>query len=607
MRWRKYVLKQNRWAIALVYISGIFLFSTPLRAVDHADDVAARTTNKFPAYDAFVNKLSELVKSSGSSNKAERVEGGTIHVLPAKEDLEKGITLLKRIKWYREKISEACENTDASAKLLGQTLDSCVASGVLADAASKATLVRDKFEFSFNLSSIQECRKTFIEYFQEKAKITEKNRSPFEVDKEMENKIVDFFDIFGGSRAPADKPAKENKLVEEMKKVNRANLCQVDGSTPLASEKVKDLEISKPKTNNPEPDKSLEVSKPRLSKESSDSEAEKTAQKTDDTSSLKSEKKDAIASSAKDAAKVSGSPCPTGQSCAQAQQGGYKVPEGGYKVPDGGYKVPEGGYKAPEGGYKFNPNDYKFDPRKYQFDPNQYRFDQGNYGGGYNPLMYLPKQNYNQDPNYQPSHPQYYPPPPPRNDDTPPPIQQPIPQQPYPQQPNYPMMPFMPYSPTPVSSGPIVFGLSGGSSGGSYRPPVVVQRSPDLGLGLGLGMGCTQKLLGKPCQPMMPGLGIPGMPGYPGMPGIPGFPNIPGMPVQPYQPTIGMPPVGYPPTGGYPPKYPYPPTIVNRPPTYPPTTGGGYPGPVTYQPTTQNINNPPIRIQVPRGFKKSLK
>lgn len=544
---------------------------SPVWGESHSDEEATnRTTHRFSGYDTLMTKLSEWVKSADGV-RIERLEEGTFHLQSSKEDLEKSLSLLKRIKWYREKIADNCESADASAKQLGESIDACIASGFFSDAAGDAKQVNGRFEMQYSLAAIQECKKTLSEYFQEKRKIVGTEKTKFSTDWEMEAKFGEFFDLFGTKNDAFKSTKKENKLVDALKKMTPANLCQVE--VAAAKPVVPSQPSSEDKGQKPNEDLSRSSTPPKAAK--SEPENKKPdAPKSD--SALQSNQRAATQTA-------------TGK-------GAYQSPQAGYQAPQGGYKIPDGGYQAPQGGYKYNANDYQFDQGKYAYNPNLYKYDNlGAYDGGgqYNAIPYFPKKNYdNNNPHYTPSQPQYFPPPPPSVRNTPPPIIQPPPVQP-PPPPAYPIMPFLPPPPPP----PQVI-VSGGFEGGgcsSCTPPVVVAvrtpTPPNLGV-------CTQQLLGMPCQSNLPGLGIPGIPpmGTP-FPPMGNFPPT-GISPMPY-PIPGFPTTGFPtpqfPQGPYPQMPTFPTQYPMPPVSYP------IPTPTVFSPGTQNINTPPIRYQVPRG------
>lgn len=559
--------------ISVFALSGLFLLPLPLQGETHTgstSDSGARETRRFSEYDTVATKFTNWFSTTTLELPKIKLDGETLVVEPSKSVFEKSAAILKRIKWYRERIADTCDAIDPSAQLLGEAIDTCFAPGLLSESVKNAKKTDSSWEHKFDYKKLYTCKNEIRAYFKAKQDVVgTENRSKFNIDWELDLKFTELFDLWIGRTEAPKLEAKAIKMVDELQKVSPLNRCQIEEGAKKAQPSVTPAASASPQPTGQLEDKSATVQ-----------------------------------------AQVQ---TPPANAAVQQQQatggygagGAYGGAGGGYGAggtygSGGGYGA--GGYGAggaygANGQYKFDPNQYQFNPNAYKFDPNRYRPENQNYdGGGYNPLPYFPQPNYNKDPNYKPSSPQYFPPPRPSVDRDP--VQQPMPQYPQPaQQPQYPIIP--PYMPPPAPVTPYLIGAGGGfsisSGGSSYRPPYVMQEPLNLGgLGLGIGMGCQ---LGTPCPQMclpgrcqqpiggcMPNLLMPQMPCTQQRPGF-GTPNINVRNQQP--PNMGFPGMSVPPFG------------------FPGIQQPGYSYPPSFSPSTSTMPIDPIRYRVPRAISRT--
>ena len=87
--------------------------------------------NHFSKYDTLRERLEHLSKIAHKEKKNPEVihtEGqpAIVRITPSQAQFAEGAEILKRVKWYRERMAESCESSDKSSKMLGEFIDECL-------------------------------------------------------------------------------------------------------------------------------------------------------------------------------------------------------------------------------------------------------------------------------------------------------------------------------------------------------------------------------------------------------------------------------------------------------------------------------------------------
>lgn len=292
----------------------LILGALPLYAETHQEgktSEASRTSNGFAEYDTLSTKFDGWAKKAGDAKSEKSFESDKFKATLSESELEELSKNLKRIKWYREKIS-SCESSDSSSSLLGETFDSCLAPGLLSKSVQDATKKNDLWEMTLPAKDWALCKVKIADYFKAKSDANKANK----VDNEIADKTAKLFDTLMAGKSDFKAEGSTSELVDALKKVDSTNWCMVEDKKVTAEVEA--------------------VEQPA---------AEKVKQ------ALQQPGKVEQAAVAQPQPYGAAQPYQAPANGYQAPADGYQAPAGGYQAPAGGYRPPIGGYQPPEGGY----------------------------------------------------------------------------------------------------------------------------------------------------------------------------------------------------------------------------------------------------------------
>ncbi|NDC23878.1 MAG: hypothetical protein EB078_03470 [Proteobacteria bacterium] len=246
-------------------------------------------------YDTFAEKLDKWLKESKDGNPSAFLVEDELTVKLSHNQLKSSIDSLKKLKSYRDAVDSQCIVDDGSAKLLVQTLDSCLVSDVLFPGVNKAKLDQDRYAVRLSLKALNTCQSELSAYFQEKEKrsdLTEKEA--FKEDAVALKALSTLFENFGGKKGKGDAQIVESsELIKALKKVENSNLCQVK----LDKEATANKENSLPELTGSPKDKADVAHKPgssihELPKSEYDEKVEETIEEEEQYIPIKAQKKE---------------------------------------------------------------------------------------------------------------------------------------------------------------------------------------------------------------------------------------------------------------------------------------------------------------------------
>jgi len=573
------MLKPPFKKLATVFVAVSLFSQVSMSDEQHANNGSnpVRSENRFSKYDALRDRLEALSKRASATATEPVLVMGTdnVRIQPTRQQFSDGAETIKRVKWYRERMAESCEQSDRSSKLLGEFIDGCLTRDIFEKVKAEGNSEDTKLTFELEAKKMRACRDDITRYFEaKKQNVGELEWRKYVFDQEIMDKLTKFFNWYGASVNIGDSStAPISSMLKSLKEVNVNNLCLVESESAKEAKKVKLPEGDPRKQAVPgqgpgQP--SQEFKPPQVQN-------------------------------------------PTPQiSPAQPQTPAYQPPQGGYQ---GGNYDPSGiGYRG------------KYDPR----DRGRYNYDNfRDYGDkDYDSPSYIPMLAYPKGGNYTPpsgnhSFPYRPTPPPAQNFNSPPPIASPFFGRGF----NLGFgfssasgFPFGGMYPPLYGGGfggyggyggglPLYGGIGGGYVSTVPITPIVEPISPCGGLIGGCGGGCGMGFINpNPCNqvcgglinPIMPCVNNPfinpigQIPGRIDIPRGPGW-NYPWNPFYNYGP---MNPIRY--TNPRIPGSPWQPINPINP--VGPVPNPGIPGnPITpINPITNPVNQPPIRITLPR-------
>lgn len=320
-------------------------------------NVISHQVNPFSQYDALRERIEALSKIAPKEKKAPELIHGEpvkVRITPSHQQFSEGAEIVKRVKWYRERMAESCESSDKSAKMLGEFIDNCL-TGLVFDSIKvdpehpNQSAQHEKTTFELDAHKIRECRNDLNAYFEaKKHKLGDAEWKKHSIDVEINEKLTKFYNWYGAAVEGFKDPVKEQSdMIKEIGMVNAKNLCLIEEvKKPTA---IQEVPKEKPKQATPTPQPQKPYQGP--------------AQPSQDFKPPQ----------------VQNQPQPPAQ---QPQNPGYQPPQGGYNGP----KYDPSGLG--NGGKYKKPYDYE---------------NFKNYGDkNYTAPMYIPQMNYPKGSNYIP-------------------------------------------------------------------------------------------------------------------------------------------------------------------------------------------------------------
>ncbi len=216
---------------------------------------AVRQENSFSKYDTLRERLEHLSKIAPKEKKNPellKIEGqpDVVRITPAQAQFAEGAEILKRVKWYRERMAESCEQSDNSSKMLGQFIDECLINGLVFDTVKvdQEQTNKDQTTFELDAQKIHACKTELNAYYAaKKSKVGESEWKKFAIDQEINDKLTKFFNWYGASAEGISSGSKEqaasepSDLIKEVGNISTKNLCLIEEvkavSTPLQKPK----------------------------------------------------------------------------------------------------------------------------------------------------------------------------------------------------------------------------------------------------------------------------------------------------------------------------------------------------------------------------------
>jgi hypothetical protein len=306
----------------------------------------ARQENRFSKYDALRERLEALSKKASTTvTEPVLVEGqnNVVRIQPTQQQFSDGAETIKRVKWYRERMAESCEQSDRSAKLLGEFIDGCLTEAIFEKVKATGSS-EGRPTFDLDAKKMRTCRDDINRYFEaKKQKVGDSEWRKHGFDQEMMDRLTKFFNWYGASVEGVEMgEVVESPMVTALKNITANNLCLAEREKTVKLPEVDLIRQAVPGQRPGQP--SQEFTPPQVQ-------------------------------------------TPTPQvSQPQVQSPAYQPPQGGYQ---GGNYDPSGiGYQG------------KYDPR----DRGRYDYDNfRDYGDkNYDFPSYLPFMNYSKGSNYIP-------------------------------------------------------------------------------------------------------------------------------------------------------------------------------------------------------------
>lgn len=224
-----------------------------------------RQENSFSKYDTLRERLEYLSKIAPKEKKNPEVihtEGqpAIVRITPAQAQFAEGAEILKRVKWYRERMAESCESSDKSSKMLGEFIDECLINGLVFDSVKVDAEQTNKDQTTFELDArkIHTCKAELNSYFAaKKSRIGDAEWKKYAIDQEINDKLSKFFNWYGASAPGIIENSKEqaasepSDLIKEVGLVSVKNLCLVEE----AKQKLNPVQKSKYEPKKEEPKK----------------------------------------------------------------------------------------------------------------------------------------------------------------------------------------------------------------------------------------------------------------------------------------------------------------------------------------------------------------
>jgi len=201
-----------------------------------------RQENDFSKYDTLRERLEHLSKIAPKEKKNPEVihtEGqpAIVRITPSQAQFAEGAEILKRVKWYRERMKESCENSDKSSKMLGEFIDECLINGLVFDSVKLDADQSNKDQKTFELDArkIHACKTELNGYFAaKKSKVGDSEWKKFAIDQEINEKLTKFFNWYGASAEGIIENSKEqaahepSELIKEVGMISAKNLCFIE-------------------------------------------------------------------------------------------------------------------------------------------------------------------------------------------------------------------------------------------------------------------------------------------------------------------------------------------------------------------------------------------
>ena len=226
-------------------------------------NVINHQVNPFSQYDALRERIEALSKIAPKEKKAPELVHGEpvkVRITPSHQQFSEGAEIVKRVKWYRERMAESCESSDKSSKMLGEFIDNCL-TGLVFDSIKadpeqqNLSAQHEKTTFELDAHKIRECRNDLNAYFEaKKHKLGDAEWKKHSIDVEINEKLTKFYNWYGAAVEGFKDPVKEQSdMIKEIGMVNAKNLCLIEEvKKPTA---IQEVPKDKPKQATPTPQK----------------------------------------------------------------------------------------------------------------------------------------------------------------------------------------------------------------------------------------------------------------------------------------------------------------------------------------------------------------